>query len=151
MVVAYFRKSVVFCAVAGLALAVGCSPIEQAHGYVPVAEKIASIQVGQSTRDVVLSTMGEPSVRGFEGDSTWYYVASRTSTYAFFATETVEREILGVVFDRAGRVAAIERYGLEDGRVVDLNTRQTVTGGRKLTFLQQFIGNIGNFSAESFL
>jgi hypothetical protein len=39
----------------------------------------------------------------------------------------------------------VNRYGLEDGRVIDLATRTTPTFGRELTVLQQLFGNIGNF------
>jgi len=35
--------------------------------------------------------------------------------------------------------------------VINLNTNKTVTDGRKLTFFEQFLGNVGNFSAENFL
>jgi len=69
---------------------------------------------------------------------------------AFFAPQETERQIVAISFSGT-RVALIERFGLEDGRVVNLNTNQTVTDGRSLTFFEQFLGNVGNFSAESFI
>lgn len=133
------------------ALVGGCSPITQNHGYVPVSADVAALQPGKDTKESVHASLGEPTTKGVEGDSAWYYVSYTERRFAFFAPKITSREILAVAFDARGRVAAIDHYGLEDGILIDLNTRETVTGGRKLTFLQQLIGNIGNFSAESFL
>ncbi len=134
----------------GLALS-GCTPIERQHGYIPVSAEVNAIAVGQDTKDSVLQRLGEPTSKGVQGDNAWYYVSYTERRIAFLAPQVTEREILAVTFSASGKVTAIDRYGLENGVVVDLNTRETVTGGRRLTFLQQFLGNIGNFSAESFL
>ncbi len=146
-----FRKSALVALMLGTAAIAGCSPIESTHGYVPVDEAVAAIQAGKDNRDSILQVLGEPSVRSFNGDGSWYYISYRTETLGFFARKVVERQIIAIVFDNAARVARIDRYGLEDGRVIDLNTRETVSGGRKLTFFQQLLGNVGNFSAESFI
>ena len=42
----------------------------------------------------------------------------------------------------------IERYGLEDGRIINLTTRTTETGGRELGVLEQLFGNLLNLDAE---
>ncbi len=145
------RRIVLVSMLGTATLAAGCSPIIQNHGYVPVSADVAALQPGKDTRDSVYAALGEPTLKGVEGDSSWYYVSYTERRFAFFPPKITSREILAISFDARGRVAAINRYGLKDGIVIDLNTNETVTGGRKLSFLQQLLGNIGNFSAESFL
>ena len=127
----------------------GCTPKVDVHGYVPVAEDIASLSVGE-TQESVLARLGEPTTRGLEGSNAWYYISSKVRQVAFFAPKEIERQIVAITFS-SNRVAMIQRFGLEDGRLIDLDRNVTVTDGRTLTFFEQFLGNVGNFSAESFL
>jgi len=130
-------------------LGAGCVPKVDVHGYVPVPEIVASLKVGDA-KDSVLSRLGEPTSRGLQGDTTWYYISSKIRQVGPFAPKEIERKILAISFAN-GRVSAIEHFGLADGRVVNLDRNVTVTDGRKLTFFEQFLGNVGNFSAENFI
>jgi len=130
-------------------LVAGCVPKVDVHGYVPIAEDVASVAVGDA-REGVLVRLGEPTTRGLEGSNAWYYISSKVRRVAFFAPREIEREIVAITFS-GERVAQIERYGLADGRLIDLDRNVTVTDGRRLTFFEQFLGNVGNFSAETFL
>jgi len=127
----------------------GCVPQVDVHGYVPIAEDVASVAVGDA-QESVLARLGQPTTRGLDGTNAWYYISSKVRRVAFFAPKEFERQIVAITFS-GNRVAQIERFGLADGRVINLNTNKTVTDGRKLTFFEQFLGNVGNFSAESFL
>ena len=133
---------------AGL-LVSGCVPQIDVHGYVPVAQDVASIAIGD-TQETVLARLGEPTARGLEGSNTWYYISSKVRRVVFFAPQEIDRQIVAISFGGT-RVSLIERFGIEDGRVIDLNRNVTVTDGRRLTFFEQFLGNVGNFSAESFI
>jgi outer membrane protein assembly factor BamE (lipoprotein component of BamABCDE complex) len=62
----------------------------------------------------------------------------------------IDRRVVAIEFDQNDIVTAMNEYGLEDGRVIDLQTRTTPTHGRKLTILQQLLGNIGRFSGDEF-
>lgn len=129
----------------------GCTPIVENHGYIPVAAEVEAIAPGTDTKESILTRLGEPTSKGVQGDNAWYYVSYTERKLAFLKPQITSREILAVSFAANGRVDAINRYGLENGVLVDLNTRETITGGRRLGFFQQLLGNIGNFSAESFL
>ena len=146
-----FQKAVLAAAFGGVLIASGCSPIVNTHGYLPVSAEVDALAVGSDTKASVLERLGEPTSKGVQGDNSWYYVSYTVSTLAFFAPQITDRQILAISFNGAGRVAAIDTYGLENGVVVNLNTGETVTGGRSLSFWQQMLGNVGNFSAESFL
>ncbi|NOR62481.1 MAG: outer membrane protein assembly factor BamE [Rhodobacteraceae bacterium] len=130
-------------------LVAGCVPKVDVHGYVPVAEVVASVAVGDA-QGSVLARLGQPTTRGLAGSNAWYYISSKVRRVAFLAPKEIERQIVAITFS-GDRVAQIERYGLADGRLIDLDRNVTVTDGRKLTFFEQFLGNVGNFSAESFL
>ena len=146
-----FQKAVLAAAFGGVLIASGCSPIVNTHGYLPVSAEVDALAVGSDTKASVLERLGEPTSKGVQGDNSWYYVSYTVSTLAFFAPQITDRQILAISFNGAGRVAAVDTYGLENGVVVNLNTGETVTGGRSLSFWQQMLGNVGNFSAESFL
>ena len=45
-------------------------------------------------------------------------------------------------------VTGIKRYGLQDGRVIDLETRTTGTGGREMGVVEQLFGNLLNLDAQ---
>ncbi|MGF1553772.1 MAG: outer membrane protein assembly factor BamE [Paracoccaceae bacterium] len=122
----------------------GCSPVVSTHGYAPPEEQIAAIAEGVDTRGSVRRKIGRPGAVGAFGEDGWYYVSTTVSRRAFFAPEVVERRIVAVSFDETDRVTAVDRFGLEDGRVIDLETRTTPTFGRQLTVLQQILGNLGN-------
>ena len=135
----------------GALFAAGCSPIINQHGYLPISADVAAIAVGSDTKDSVSALLGAPTTKGVQGDNSWYYISYSVRQFAFFAPKITDRQILAITFNGANRVAQIDNYGLEDGLLIDLNTGETATGGRSLGFFEQMIGNIGNFSAESFI
>lgn len=136
--------------VATVALA-ACEPVRQTHGYVPAEAHIKRIAVGEDSRADVVSKIGRPSTTAaFENDE-WYYIARTTQTRAFFAPEATEQKVMVISFDADGTVSALDRYALEDGQVIDLVTRTTPTRGKRLTFLQQLLGNVGRFTPAQIL
>ncbi|MEM1346028.1 MAG: outer membrane protein assembly factor BamE, partial [Pseudomonadota bacterium] len=120
-----------------LALLGGCASEMRTHGFLPVAERLAQVEAGVDTRGSVQRKIGRPSTNATFDDSTWYYVSSVVEHNSFRAPKVVERTVLEVVFDDVGLVTELNRYGLEDGKVIDLETRTTPTYGRQLTILEQ--------------
>ena len=137
--------ALVFCAAA----AAGCAPTTQVHGYMPPPEDIARIRPGFDDTGSVEEILGRPSSGGVLRDSAWYYVQSRVENFTYNPPRVVDRTVLAVNFDQRGVVRGIERYGLEHGRIVNLETRTTETGGREMGVLEQLFGNILNLDAEA--
>lgn len=137
----------------GLALSVAaaCAPIYQNHGYAPTDDELAKITVGRDTRDSVATAVGRPSAESLLGDDAWYYVQSRWKTMGMRAPEEVSREVVAISFNKSGTVSNVERFGLEQGRVVTLSRRVTDSNIKGVNFLRQLLGNIGNFRADQFL
>jgi outer membrane protein assembly factor BamE (lipoprotein component of BamABCDE complex) len=143
-----FKGIVLAGALAALA---GCSAMYRDHGYVPSQEELAEVVVGVDTRDSVAETVGVPSSTGVLDNSGYYYIETRFRHYGAKAPEAVSREMVAITFAPSGTVTGVERYGLEDGRVVQLERRVTDTGLQDKTFLRQLLGNLGNFDPASAL
>lgn len=137
-------------AVVAAALA-ACSPIYRNHGYAPTDAELEEIAVGVDTRETVAEVVGSPQASGVVNDDAWYYVASEWKTVGARAPEIIDRQVVAISFDAGGRVSNIERFGLEDGRVIALNRRVTDDNIKGISFIRQLLGNIGNFSAEELL
>ncbi len=144
--------------VAGLVLAAiiggglsGCAAEVKNHGYAPDDALLAEITAGTDTRGSVRRKIGRPSTTGVFTESGWYYVATTVEHYLYYQPKVTDRRVVAVQFDADDVVAAVNVYGLEDGRIIDLQTRTTPTHGRELTILQQILGNIGSLSGEQFL
>jgi outer membrane protein assembly factor BamE (lipoprotein component of BamABCDE complex) len=133
-----------------LALALAaCAPQVRVHGYVPSDADISRITPGVDDRFAVEEALGRPSSSGLLQDSTWYYVQSVTEQRTYNAPQVVDRTVLVVDFDpNSGIVRSIDRFGIEEGRIINLTTRTTDTGGRQLGVLEQLFGNILNLEAE---
>lgn len=128
-----------------------CSPIYRNHGYVPPDSALSSLTVGVDTRDSVIASVGRPTTTGVVGDRNLYYVQSRFRNFAFLPPEEVEREVLALSFLPDGRLGNIERFGLEQGRVVQLSPRVTAEVFADRTFVNQLFGNVGRFDAGTLL
>lgn len=142
--------SAVACAALVAGLAAGCAPVIQQHGYAPLREEVAEIRPGIDTRETVIRKIGRPASTGIFTDDGWYYVSSRVEKLTYHAPKVTDRRVVAVVFDPNGVVAGVNEYGLQDGRVVDLETETTPTYGRQLTILEQAFGNLGVVTGSVF-
>ena len=139
-------KHVFLAAASALALS-ACEATYTNHGFAPQLTQLEQISTSD-TRGSVLRRLGQPSATGTFDTENWYYMASRVENYAFYAPKIVDRKVVAIRFDNAGRVENVARYGVEDGKVIDLITRTTPTYGREITLLQQLFGNIGRIGAD---
>lgn len=136
-----------------LALALGlsaCAPVIKNHGYAPATEEIADIRPGIDTRGSVQSKIGRPGGTAAFRDDGWFYVTTKVEHYMYNEPRVIDRRVVAVLFDQNDVVASVNQYGLEDGRVVDLETGTTPTYGRELTILEQFFSNVGSIPADVF-
>lgn len=125
-------------------LAAACSPRIDHRGYLPRAGDLQRVSPGMSKTEVN-ALLGSPSTTAtvnYTGDS-FYYISSKVETQGFFDPKETERGIFAIRFNQYDQVASFAQYTLEDGQIVDVNTRKTPTRGREFTILQQLFGNIG--------
>ena len=129
----------------------GCAAVYRNHGYVPSDDELALIEVGTDTRDTVAATIGRPSAAGLLNDVGWYYVQSRFKHYGALPPKEEDRQIVAITFTEAGVVENVERFGLEQGRVIALSRRVTDSNIKGISVLQQLFGNIGRLRADQLL
>jgi len=125
-------------------VAVACTPTVDRRGYLPRANDLQRVSPGMSKTEVN-ALLGSPSTTAtvnYTGDS-FYYISSKVETQGFFDPKETERGIFAIRFNQYDQVASFAQYTLEDGQIVDVNTRKTPTRGREFTILQQLFGNIG--------
>lgn len=120
-----------------------CSPIYRNHGYAPTEGELSLLTVGVDTRESVAAAVGRPTAGGVVGDAGFYYVESRYRLLGPLAPEEIDREVLAISFRPDGTLGNIERFGLEEGRVVALSRRTTDLIFADTTFVRQILGNIG--------
>ena len=142
---ALFRPAVAGAFVGMLALG-ACAPRIDTRGNQVHAEDVATIEVGQSTRNQIMDRFGAPSSRGHFGIETWYYISEVTETTAFFAPELKERLIIAIEFDEAGVVSSIKTLDKTSAETVELAPGETPTAGNTLNFIEQILSNLGRFN-----
>ena len=131
------------------ALALGaCAEKIDVRGHMPDDEDLARISPGVQTKNDVAQLLGTPSTVSAFRDSKWYYIGQKSTEFAFFAPEVLERRVVVVSFDDKGVVTDTKVLSLADSQEVDPVARETPTEGRELTFLQQMFGNLGRFNTE---
>lgn len=143
------RSPVILALAFGLAL-VACAPTTQVHGYMPAPADVARIRPGVDTTATVEEILGLPTSTGLLRDSAWFYVQSTFENYTYHRPRVVGRTVLVVNFSPTGAVTGVEKFGVEQGRLVELTARTTDTGGRQLGVLEQLFGNLLNLDASRF-
>ena len=144
------RSITAACSIAVALAVAGCAPEVRTHGYIPVEEDLAQVQPGRDTRGSVRRKIGRPGGTGLFTDQGWYYVSSEIEHFMYNAPRVVDRKVVEILFDNSDRVIAVNRYGVEDGKVIALEPNTTPTYGRELTALEQAFGNIGISATDIF-
>ncbi len=142
-------KAVILCAVV-LATA-GCTAQYRTHGWMPPEEDLQQIVPGVDTKASVEDLVGVPTTSGVLNDGGYYYIESDVRTFAWQRPQVIDRRVLAITFDSTDVVDNIVSYGLEDGRVVQLNRRVTRSGDGDIGFIRKLFGNIGGLSAAELL
>jgi outer membrane protein assembly factor BamE (lipoprotein component of BamABCDE complex) len=121
-----------------------CAAQIEHRGYLAKPGAFNQVRTGMSKSEVE-GVLGSPSTTAsvnYQGDS-YYYISSITKQSSFLSEDEVSREIIAIRFDPNDQVASMGQYGLEDGKVIPINSRTTPIRGRELTILQQIFGNLG--------
>ncbi|MBE1438579.1 outer membrane protein assembly factor BamE (lipoprotein component of BamABCDE complex) [Agrobacterium vitis] len=136
---------ILLIATAGLS---GCTTGEIYHnGYIVDPKALDLVPVGASREQVLLS-LGTPSTTAtFDGEVFYYISQTRERPVAFMKQHIVDQQILAIYFSKDGVVKQRANYTLKDGKVFDMVSSTTPTGGRDMTFLQQILSGGGGGAA----
>lgn len=142
------RRTLLVLSVVGLVA--GCSPEINHRGYYPKAGALAQVAEGMPKTEVE-GILGSPSTTAsvnFQGDS-YYYITSITQGRSFLDPKEIKREVIAVRFDQQDQVTSVAQYGLEDGRVINLNTRKTPVAGAEFSILKELLRSGGTVAPGS--
>lgn len=135
--------------VALLVLTTGaCAPRVDNHGNQVLAEDVASIEPGQSTRSTVLDRLGSPSSQSLFPPETWIYYSETTETTAFLAPEIANRQVVKIMFDEAGVVSDVLTLDETAAEEVQPADGKTPTAGNTLGLFEQLLSNLGRFNKD---
>ena len=132
-------------------LLASCSTIYKDHGYLPLDTDLKSVVVGKDTRNSVTELLGSPSGSGVLEDGAIFYISTKIKNFLFYEPKVVSRDMIVVSFDEKNLVENIEKFTLEDGRVVVLSRRVTSAPVKGPRILSQIFGNLGNADAGTLL
>lgn len=114
---------------------------QRTEGYVIPDSALQQVRPGQSA-DLVVAVLGSPQTTNTFGERTaFYYVETKVERTPFGLRMPKERRVLAVYFDKSSKVVSKMLYGLEDGRVVDVNTHRTPSYGADRTFVQSIMAS----------
>jgi len=80
-----------------------------------------------------------------------FYVSSQFRHFGALTPVEVDREIVAFTFTAQDVVRNVERFTLEDGRVVALDRRVTDDGIEDVSALSQLLASIGRINPGTFL
>ena len=121
-------------------LMAGCSPTVDHRGYMAKPGAFDQITSGMSKTEVV-SILGSPSTTAsavIQGDS-YYYITSITEGRAFLTPKETNREVIAIRFDRNDQVQSFAQYGMQDGRVIDMNSNKTAVLGEDTSLVKKLL------------
>ena len=120
----------------------GCAAQIDRHGHQFTEAEIRQVQPGMS-KDQVRTMLGTPDTTTAVGGEVMYYISSTKSTVSFLTPKEIDRKVLAVYFNPIGSVEKVANYGLKDGKVIDLITRETPSHAGERNFLNQLFRNLG--------
>ena len=127
----------------------GCSKIIEQNGVPTNDEIFEKLSIGKSTKSQVKKILGEPLMIDDQLVETWIYISQKIEKVAFFEPKLSSREVILLSFKNSILIKK-ETFSKRDSKIIEISTKKVISGGRKLTVLQQIFGNIGNFSAQNF-
>lgn len=124
-----------------------CTPIVDLRGHSEEQADYTQIIPGQTSEEDVEAILGTPSVKSNFGENVWYYITEKRETSGIFAPEVIDQSVTAVRFDDAGLVEEITKTEKDKSKRVEYVEKTTPTEGRKMSVMEQLMGNFGKFSA----
>jgi outer membrane protein assembly factor BamE (lipoprotein component of BamABCDE complex) len=139
------RRSISMWLFAGTIASVlaGCTPEINHRGYLAKPGSFGQITEGMPKSEVE-GILGSPSTTAsvdIQGDS-YYYVTSTTEGRSFLQPKETSREVVAIRFDKNDTVTSFAQYGLEDGRIININSRKTPVVGKELSLIKDFFKGV---------
>jgi outer membrane protein assembly factor BamE (lipoprotein component of BamABCDE complex) len=127
----------------GVSIAVSaCTPEINRRGYYVKPGAFQQVREGMPKAELE-ALLGSPSTTAsvnFQGDS-YYYITSTTVSQSFLTPKEINRQVIAIRFSKEDRVESFAQYGLEDGRIINLNERSTPVPGSEFSLLKELFSS----------
>jgi outer membrane protein assembly factor BamE (lipoprotein component of BamABCDE complex) len=120
-----------------------CVSQKLVHGNLPDAQLVSILKIGIDSKKTTTQILWEPTFKGVLGDNSFYYVGSVSSKLAFLDPKLDNQFVLELNFDKNDKLKKLYLYDENESIDVSMSSLETKHSGKKLTFLQQILGNIG--------
>lgn len=119
-----------------------CESQITSHGNLIEASDLNKLEIGQTSRQEVLSLFGPASFEGAFDDSRLYYNNKKVEAVIAGRPETIERQLVVLSFDENNILQTLEiRDKSTDKEIVKLDSK-TPTPGDTLTVIDQIFSNL---------
>jgi outer membrane protein assembly factor BamE (lipoprotein component of BamABCDE complex) len=129
----------------------GCNMMDDAvvhRGYIFDEQTMAQVRAGAAAEQVLI-LLGTPTTTSTVGGDAWYYINQKAErAMPFLPQKVTDQHVYAVYFDKVKKVTRTANYGLEDGKVVDFSSRETVTGGGESKLLKTLFDQFGKFQMK---
>lgn len=116
------------------------------RGAVYEERKVSQVKPGMPAQQV-LTTLGTPSTTSTIGGEACMYVSQRSErSLAFMPEHVTDQHVLAVYFDKSKKVERLANYGLEDGKVIDFQTRATPSAGSETNLVRSMLSAASSVS-----
>lgn len=142
------RTMVLTALTAGLLMGAACSPTVSQRGNMLENFQLEKIQTGVHTKTDVLQILGSPTTQSPFNDNIWYYIGQETEKRGILDPKVTKERVIVVLFDESSVVQTINES--DAGRIdIPIERSKTPTHGNDVTFMQQFLGNLGRFNPQT--
>ena len=137
--------------IALLLFPIACGGEYRNHGYMPSKVDVDALVVDVDNREKIIELLGVPSIGGAVTDQAIYYIRSRVHHRGYIRPNEIGREVLVLSFGKNQILTNVERFGIDQGKLVRLEHRVTQTLGGDRTILQEIMSSIGGLNPSAIL
>lgn len=130
----------------------GCSLFDRPRiprGNAVDSEQLTQIRPGVQTRQDVQALLGSPTARGTFDEDNWYYISAQTRVQPGRFLQVQDQRIVAISFNEQGVVSNIREVAQDEGRPVQMVSRETPVPGTERSLLQALFGNLGRAQLPS--
>lgn len=121
------------------------APTHVRRGEMVDEDSLRQLVPGISTRADATSLLGSPTARATFDDNTWIYIGQITSTRIARTPGVTVQKVVVLKFDQGGTLRQLRRLDKNDAVDVAMASGATPSPGSEATFMQQLLGNVGQF------
>ncbi len=136
-----------------LLMSAGCGLEHYQSSDLPPRVRLNAVKPGQ-TKEQVIRILGLPAYDGNmpeldpEGTQNFFlYAEIKKSSQAFLDPKEYEREIYLLSFDKKDVLSSVTHLTLKDAQEIAFEPKETPTGGKELSTLEQIVKNFGRYDA----